>query len=162
MSVFRLSIAWRLRAGFAVLVVALISVGVASLVGLGSLTGHVDKLNSSLDPLVRDSLTVKFDAANLNRDFLAIPANGGTKASIEDFGGTLEEFQGSLGDLRKNAKQPEDQAAVAAISAQLGRFLAVVHQDERLLQKGQTAKALDLALTKGDDAFNAFKAPIDN
>jgi hypothetical protein len=157
----RLSIAWRLRAAFAVVVAALVAIGVTSLLGLGSLTGRVDRLSGQLDPLVQDSLTVKFDAANLNRDFLAIPANGGTKASIDDFGGTLGEFQASLAQLREDAKEPVDRAAVAAITSQLGTFLAVVREDEKLLRQGKTAKALELALTKGDEAFDAFKGPID-
>src|SRR5690348_2068050 len=134
----RLSIAWRLRAAFAVVLAALIAIGVTSLVGFGSLTSRVDRLSGELDPLVRDSLTVKFDAANLNRDFLAIPANGGTKASIDDFGGTLGEFQASLTQLRKDAKDPIDQAAAARIASQLGTFLAVVRQDEALLRQGKT------------------------
>jgi methyl-accepting chemotaxis protein len=161
MKLFRLSITWRLRAAFAVVVATLVAIGVTSLVGIGSLTGRVDQLSGQLDPLVQDSLTVKFDAANLNRDFLAIPANGGTKASIDDFGGTLGEFHASLAELRGDAKTPVDRAALAAITAQLGRFLAVVQQDEQLLRQGRTATALQVALTKGDDAFNAFKAPID-
>src|SRR4051812_3716814 len=133
MPTLRLSILWRLRAGFGAVVLAVVGIGVAALVGLSSLTGRADTLGDQLDPLVRDSLTVKYNAANLNRDFLAIPALGGTKEAVDDFGGTLEEFNASLVQLRKDAKDPVDVAAVDAIAEKQAGFLAVIKQDEALL-----------------------------
>src|SRR4051812_9183636 len=151
-----LRIATRLRASFAVVVALLLALGAVALWGVGSLGSDARSIVSGLDPLARQTLTVKYLSADLNRDFLAIPAKGGDRESVEDFSSVEDELRAALAELGRRADTPHDRQAVAEIEATFAAFLDVVHRDEALLRQGRRDAAMELALTDGDEAFDAF------